>query len=340
MGRSMTLINLPHIQRFKDRNGHLRHYYRRKGRKAVALPGAPGSPEFLAAYYAAAASAAPDAAAPKTGTIAALVASYQDSAKFSALRVSTQAVQRRILAAFVRAHGDKPVRGIQSEHVHKLMDAKATTPGAANKFLAILRVLLDHAVARGMRSDNPARTVKKVRYEAHEHPAWSEDDIAAFEAAHPSGSRARLAFALLLYTGQRRSDVIRMGRQHVRNGLIAVTQRKTRAQLRIPIHGELQREIDALRHNHLTFLVTRNGAPFASETAFYNWFVACVHQAGLRGLSPHGLRKSAARRLAEAGCTPSEIGAITGHRTLGEVERYTRAADQERMAREAMRKLR
>ena len=53
----------------------------------------------------------------------------------------------------------------------------------------------------------------------------------------------------------------------------------------------------------------------------------------------HGLRKAAARRLAEAGCSANEIASITGHVTLEEVARYTRAADQKKLAREAMSKL-
>jgi integrase len=57
------------------------------------------------------------------------------------------------------------------------------------------------------------------------------------------------------------------------------------------------------------------------------------------GLTAHGLRKAAARRLAEAGCTALQIAAITGHKTLKEVSRYTAAADQGRMARDAMKRI-
>jgi integrase len=61
--------------------------------------------------------------------------------------------------------------------------------------------------------------------------------------------------------------------------------------------------------------------------------------AGIFDRSGHGLRKSAPIRLANAGCTAHEIAAITGHRSLREVEHYTRAADQERLARQAMRRM-
>jgi integrase len=103
------------------------------------------------------------------------------------------------------------------------------------------------------------------------------------------------------------------------------------------LHPELRAELAAAPAGHLAFLVTEQGRPFASGTAFYNWFKDCAAKAGVaRGLSPHGLRKATARRLAEAGCTPHQIAAITGHQSLKEVERYTRGADQRRLAASAV----
>jgi integrase len=150
------------------------------------------------------------------------------------------------------------------------------------------------------------------------------------------GSRARLALALLLYTGQRRSDVVRMGRQHVRDGLLHVRQQKTAVELVIPVHSDLA-ELVAGATDRLTFLVNDWGRPF-TVGSFSNWFRAQCDMANLRHCSAHGLRKAAARRLAEAGCTEHEIAAITGHASLREVARYTRAADQRRLADAAMRK--
>jgi integrase len=146
------------------------------------------------------------------------------------------------------------------------------------------------------------------------------------------GTRPRLALALLLYTAQRRSDVVRMGRQHLRGNRVEVRQAKTGATLLIPMHPELRRAIDAVPMDQLTFLMTEAGKPF-TVNGCYMRFVEWAAAAKLpKGCSPHGLRKAAARRLAEAGCTAHQIAAITGHRTLAEVARYTRAADQIRMA--------
>ena len=129
-----------------------------------------------------------------------------------------------------------------------------------------------------------------------------------------------------------------MGRQHVRNSAIEVRQQKTGARLLIPIHPKLRKKLKALNNEHLTFLVTEYGAAF-SVAGFGNWFGDAVQKAGLRCRSLHGLRKSAARRLAEAGCSSKQIAAVTGHSSLREVERYTAAADQERLAQEAIKRL-
>src|SRR5262249_27415290 len=148
----------------------------------------------------------------------------------------------------------------------------------------------------GLRADDPARDVKALRIQSDGHHSWSEDEITQFENHHPVGSRARLAFALLLYSGQRRGDVIRMGAPHVRDGNLSVKQQKTRFDLAIPVHAALASVLAASPSGHLTFLTTRYGAPFTA-TAFSNWFRQECNKAQLPDCSAHGLRKAAARRL-------------------------------------------
>lgn len=174
---------------------------------------------------------------------------------------------------------------------------------------------------------------------SNKQKAWDEPHIQAFEARHPVGTKARLALALLLYTAQRRGDVIRMGRQHIKGGLIAVTQSKTGSSLSIPIHPELASVIAATPTQHLTLLTTAYGAAF-TPAGFGNWFRDRCAEAGLpTGYNAHGLRKAACRRLAEAGCSTLEIMAISGHRNLEEVETYVRSANQVRLGRQAMARL-
>lgn len=130
-----------------------------------------------------------------------------------------------------------------------------------------------------------------------------------------------------------------MGRQHIRNGVMSIVQQKTGQDVHVPLHPELKAAIDSLPFDNLTFLVTAHGKPF-SPAGFTNWFRDVAREAGLPdGLSPHGLRKATCRRLAEAGCTPHEIMAISGHRSLAEVTRYTVEAGRKGLAQRAVDRL-
>lgn len=334
----LATIELPYLQRFKDRHGHERLYYRRGGRR-VALPGPTGSPEFLEAYQAAQAShgaqQADKAARLTPGTVAALVASYRSSATWRALRPETHRAYSPFLDDLVAQHHGNRVAMMEPRHVRQLVEKRADTPASANRLLSILRILMQHAIGLGWRDTDPTAGVRGIRYRTRSIETWTEQDIEAFRRHWPAGTRARLALSLLLYTGQRRGDVIRLGPQHVRDGEIHVVQGKTDVRLRIPIHADLAAELRAASHNHLAFLMTQAGAPFATGNAFYNWFRWAAGKAGVEK-PPHGLRSAAARRLAEAGCSTREIMALTGHSTLAEVERYTRMANQAELAQRAV----
>jgi integrase len=277
------------------------------------------------------------AARTKPGTVAAAVALYFASIAFGNLAPCTKRTQQYILERFRECHGEKSFTGLERKHVEAMLAEKIATPHAARSFLTALRAVLGVAIAAGLRDDDPTLGIRNVKVRATGgFRTWTEEEIAQFEAAHPVSSRARLAFALLLYTAQRRGDVIRMGRQHVRDGFIHVRQQKTGTVLQIPLHADLQEILAAHTAEHLTFLTTKTGEPFTAP-GLTNWFGDMRRGAGLpAGLSAHGLRKAACRRLAQAGCSANEIAAISGHATLREVERYTKAADQKRMATAAM----
>jgi integrase len=208
----------------------------------------------------------------------------------------------------------------------------------ANALRRSLRALMQHAVEIGMRADDPTRDVRSVPVKSDGYHSWTEAEIAEFELHHAPNSRARLAFAMLLYTGQRRSDVVRIGRQHMAEGVLTVRQQKTGRTVWIPVHSALVSIIAETPASNLTFLVTDQGKPYTAA-GFGNWFRDQCRAAGLRGCSAHGLRKAAARRLAEAGCSAHEISAITGHASLREVARYTEAADRRKLAVSAMAKV-
>lgn len=336
----MTRIRLPHIHEYRDRHGKVRRYVRLPGRPKVALPGAPGSAEFMAAYEAALAGEAPrveiGAARTMPGTVNAAVISYLNSAAFQAGAPDTRRTRRNILERWRVEHGDKRIGLLQGEHIARMVAAKAGTPSAARNFLATLRALMAHSLVQGLITTDPTQGVKRAPIKTAGYRTWTEGDIAAFETKHPIGSRARLALALLLFTAQRRGDIVQLGRQHVRNGVLHLRQQKTGATLTIPVHPELVAVLEATPSDHLTFLTTASGKPF-SAAGFTNWFREMCNEAGLpRGTSAHGLRKAACRRLAEAGCSANVIASISGHASLREVQRYTAAADQVRMARSAI----
>jgi integrase len=203
--------------------------------------------------------------------------------------------------------------------------------------------MMKHAVDIGWRADDPTQGVKGVRPKSKlGFHRWTEAEIAQFEARHAIGSKARLALALGLYTGQARQDVVAMGPQHIENEVLYWTRGKTEGstamELAIPLHPDLRAIIDATPSGHLSLLITELGAPFTAA-GFGNWFREQCDMANLRHCSFHGLRKAASVRLAEAGCTPHEIAAITGHASLKEIVRYTQTADRKRLAVAAMEKV-
>jgi integrase len=284
------------------------------------------------------------------GTIRALAVSYYCSIEFLALKRNSQSVRRNIIDRFCREtdkqgqmNGDKRAATLQREHIVRLMAARAAKPESANGLRKALRALMQHAVEMGLRSDDPTRDVKALRSKSKMgFHRWTEAEIAEFEARHPIGTKPRLALALGLYTGQARQDVVAMGPQHIENEVLnwvrGKTEQTTGTELAIPIHPALRAIIDATPSGHLTFLVTEFGRPFVAA-GFGNWFREQCDMVNLRHCSFHGLRKAASVRLAEAGCTPHEIAAITGHASLKEIVRYTKTADRKRLARSAMEKV-
>jgi integrase len=325
------------VQAFIDRNGKPRFYFRRRGFKSVPLPGLPWAPQFMEAYEAALSGQPLQIGASRTkpGTVSAVIIGYYRDQSFLTLAPSTQRPLRGILEHFRAEHGDKRIALLQRQHIITLLRSKKRF--AARHWLMAIRALMKYAVETGLRDDNPAAGVKLPNLKTDGYHSWTEAEIEQFQARHGPGTKACLALALLLHTGQRRSDIIRLGRQHIRDGVLHVRQQKTGIELAIPVHSALAAIIADMPTDHLTLLTTKAGRPF-SAAGFGNWFRDRCNEAGLRHCSAHGLRKAAARRLAEAGCTMHEIAAITGHASLSEIQRYTKAADQKRLALSAMEK--
>jgi integrase len=326
---------------YRDRHGARRWRYR-KGAFSAELGRDYGSPDFVRRYEAALRGARIGADRLKPGSMAALVASYYDSAGFRSLGASTRATYRNVLERFRERYGEKSAANLERRHVIALVGEKADTPAAANLFLRLLGLLMQHAIDIGLRDDDPTRDVRRFRMANKGAKTWSEDDIARFLEVHQPGTTAYLALMLMLHTGAARVDAVALGWRNIEGGRLRYRRRKMEGRtdrvVDIPVHPDLAAALADLPRERFTFLETRLGSarsPKALGVTMRAWCDA----ADLPECSSHGLRKACARRLAEAGATAHEIAAVTGHATISEVQRYTAAADRASLADSAFEKM-
>ncbi len=338
-------FRLKYLVEDTDRHGNVRLYVRKAGKRKIRLRQEPGTREFLDEYWAAvkgdtpSKSDTPICLAHENGSLRWLCSQYYQAAEFKRLMPSTRYVRRRILDRFCERDGDKPYSLMEARHVRKRRDERADKPEAANAMVKALRQVFNFAVEYELAQRNPARDVPYLTSGSEGFYSWSLEDIRQFEEHHPIGSKARLAFSLLLYTGQRRSDVVQLGPQHVKEGWVTITQVKNQQRkpvtLSIPVLPELKAIIDATPTGNLAFLVTQFGKPFSPD-GFGNWFRKRCDEAGLPKCSAHGLRKAGASIAAENGATERQLMAIFGWSTMKEAARYTRAARQKVLAASGM----
>jgi len=335
------------VTEFKDRHGKWRLRFRARGKPTHYFAAPIGSEAFRieldACRNSGEVAQARHTQRVPPGSIAALVALYRTTSAYTGLEPASRKTYNATLRRFVEAHGSKSVATIERKHIKAIIGGMSGTPQAANKLLSKLRILMALALDEGWRKDDPTQGIKGYNRKTEGHHTWSEAEIATYEARHPLGTKARLASDILLYTGQRKSDGVRAGRQHLSaDGRISVAQQKTKKRLSIPVHARLRASIAAAAASgvlgELTLLVTEYGKPFTAA-GFGDRMRKWCDEAGLPQCTAHGLRKAAARRLAEAGCTHEQIKAITGHVTDAEVSRYVAAANQLRLADQAMEKI-
>ncbi|GAB1717057.1 MAG: phage integrase [Nitrobacter sp.] len=343
-------IRLKYVSEDVDRHGNPRCYLRMPGRPKVRLRSMPGTPEFMLEYQEALSGSAvttttkPKPTAFQRGTFRHLCVQYFKSGEYSALDVSTKNWQRRALERICETHGSNLVSHMQARHVRKLRDELLATPAAANGRLKALRALFNWANEADETTVNPTLGVKRIKYASDGHHTWTDAEIAQYQKRHPAGTKARLAFDLLRYIAFRREDVVRIGPEHIHGGRVTYRQAKNEdrnpVDLDIPLHPDLEASIAAATRSDgsKTFLLTEFGKAFTAN-GFGNKFKDWCRQADLPHCSAHGIRKATATALAENAATPHEIMSITGHRSIEEVERYTKAARMRMMANAAMAKL-
>ena len=252
-------------------------------------------------------------------------------------------------------HGGEPFRGITSKTIATTRDTIADigwnekkmepSPTMANKFVSVMRVLFAWAASKeaGALVDvNPAVGVSNVEVDTEHHTMWTDDHRKQFTTYWPRGSQQHLAYALLYGSGQRRSDVVLMGPRHLtKDGeVMSLVQVKTATPVSIPMESEwmnLKAEIAAAKViGAETFIVGQNGQS-RSPDDFGRWFGAAAKEAGLDGLTAHGLRRSASAAAVEAGYTGGQMQTQFGY-TLQQAEDYIKEFSREKVARGLIRK--
>lgn len=335
----MALLRLKYVNEYTDSTGKARRYFRRNGKQLGPIPGDVGSEEFMDAYQAylnqqpqkPKSTAHPD-------SMAGWIEDFYGDRIFKDLKPGTRAAYKSALEPISKEYGNRSAVALTAEKAEKII-AKIgeTKPGMANLTRAAMRRVCKLAVKKKRRPDNPFLGIEA--YSVGEHHTWTEAELQQFEARWHLGTRERLAYDLLLYTGQRVGDVAKMKRADVAEGLIHVVQQKTGAELWVPVHPHLARSMAAYTVPGLTLIGDPAGRPIKRSTLSL-LIRNAVKKAGLPSICvPHGLRKAAMRRLAEGGGTAKQIASISGHKTLKEIERYTKAADQKTLARDAMKKM-
>jgi integrase len=349
-----------------DRHGNVRVYFRpKKGQPKIRLNALPGTEEFDNEYRRAlsarsrppaeASSGGLDGGAAKPGTLRWLCQEYLASSSFKGQADQTRRLRRAALDWVCQQKfgkdqaADLPFARMAPKHVATLRDKK-TGPAAANSVTHALRALFTWAALPAYRlaTNNPAAQVDLLDSKnPNGFARWTEDDVALYEARHPLGTKARLALDLLLYTGVRRSDVVRLGPQmerwftetladgsevQIQKLVFAETKGRERTVKRheLPILPPLRRSIDATPIGHLVYLTSPSGQPYTVQ-AFSNWLARQCRIAGLSGRSAHGLRKLSAMRLAKAGGTAHQIMAWHGWTALRMGDVYTREIERAKL---------
>lgn len=325
------------VTAYKDRHGKVRYRFRKKGSPTYSFRHSPGTEGFREEYEAARKGITE--AQPRFAPFSydELIASFYRTTKWIEMKPSSQATYRGIIERFRLANGAKDARQVNAGAIARKLTAMADTPAAANNLRKALARLHKHAVFLGWRSDNPVLATDAFKQGKGWH-CWTEGEIAQFRARWPLGTRERLALELLLGTALRESDVVTVGRQHRQGSELALNHGKNDSQTTVPIGPELQAAMDAFDSGNLTYLATQYGRPF-SVKGFYNWFKRACVKADLSHCSPHGVRKATSRRLAEAGATPLEGRAVTGHKTDRMFAYYAESANKRALAGVAMGKV-
>jgi integrase len=336
----MAQVNLPNVKAHRDRYKKMRYYFRRAGSRLIALPGVPGSAEFMEAYDKARAGHVPiGSGGTIAGTVDALaVQYYEKSDEWKALAYKTQLTRKIIIEQFRVDNGKFRVALLRTSHLDAIMKA---IPKASMKkhWLTTIRALLKFACPM-LRPDNPADALRLGKHHTDGHWNWDDHEIDQYRAHWPNGTEARLAFEIGLEGLSRRGEIVMLGPQHVKGNRIKIARLKGNPEVDIEMTPELAAAVHAMPKGHLSWFITRLGKP-RSAGGLSKIFPQWVKAAGLPSRCvAHGLKKAGLRRMGEIGCTTLEMMGVSGHTTLESIEIYTRGFDRKKAGDRAIAKRR
>jgi Site-specific recombinase XerD len=330
----------PLLLKERTRHGRTVWYVRRGDGPRTRIKGEYGSDEFWTAYHAAIENESPRAAIAASGTLQWLWEQYRETAAWASLSPATRRQRENIMLHVLAKSGGEPFAAITEGDIEAGKDARRATPSQARNWLDAMKGLFRWAKKAQHVKTDPTRDVDNPkRPKTKGFPEWTEADVVAYHARWPLGTCERVWLDMLLYTGPRRGDVSRLGRQHVRNCLdgreIAFKTEKggELIEVTIPLLPVLEATLAAGPCGDLTFIVGAKGKSFTKES-FGNAFSSAARMAGVKK-SAHGVRKIAATTMADNGATAHQLMAIFGWKTIQMAELYTREANRRRLGRES-----
>lgn len=342
MTEDMPRPRPPHLHRETTRHGKVTWYVRIGKGKRVRLRSPYGTPEFEAEYRVAVeGKPAPKPSKAAAGTLQWLYERYRETDAWRSLSEATRRQRENIFVGVMAKSGAAKAATINRASVVRARDERSGTPAQARNFLDAMRGLFRWALSAQHVKVDPTNGIENpARPKTGGFPVWTEDDVESYQARWPLGSKERVWLDVLLYTGLRRGDAVRLGRQHIRDGIATLATEKSQGEVvvAIPILPVLQRTLDAGPCGNLAFICGDRGSPLTKES-FGNLFKDACIKAGLKNRSAHGVRKIGATRAANNGATVAQLEAIFGWRGGGMASLYTRQADRARLAKEAMEKL-
>lgn len=333
----------PYLHRYLTRHGNYIWYVRKPGAHRIRIHGEFGSAEFLAAYDAAIAGLPPpDPKKATSGSMAWLWDRYIESPAFKTkLSKATRRQRENIAKGVLKKIGVDPCASITKAEIIASRDARANTPAQARNFLDAMRGLFRWALAADHVKVDPTEGVPNPeRRQSPGFEAWSQEDVTLYYARWPLGTRERVWIDILLFTGLRRGDAVRLGRQHVRDGVATIKTEKSgyEIEVNITILSELAATISAGPCADLAFICNEHRRPFTKES-FGNAFGKAARAAGVKK-SAHGVRKLDAATVADNGATEQQMMALFGWKDPKMAAHYAKTADRKRMGKDAARKLR